>query len=148
MSKPITPNWETEVVSVTGKYGNPIKFYSEGFGNPLWVYRDSTGIVGIVQARTREDAYECVLDELLRPIPESEVCEAYGYCDQAEMDQDRADYEKAGEDFCPELVEGYQYQANSTGTGIVSIDLNGEVLDELTVDMLRHLEINIRIRRI
>ena len=46
----------------------------------------------------------------------------------------------------PELVEGYSYQSNATGTGIVAHDLNGEQLEPLTVDLLERLEIALIIK--
>ena len=116
----------TWLVGVRSEYGNDIAFYDDAYG-PLWAYRDDGGLRGLVRAQTWESAYECVLDEILKPIPEDEVEEAYNTEDQGD-----AEY--------PELHEGYQYQPNATGTGIVAIDLNGESLDELTPELLAQLQ--------
>ncbi len=43
------------------------------------------------------------------------------------------------------LAEGYQYQDNFTGSGIVSLDLNGQHLDELTKELVSELEITLDI---
>ena len=55
------------LVSVTNSYGRLINIYDDGYG-PLWVYRTAGGIDGVVRAMTWNDAYECVLDEILKPI--------------------------------------------------------------------------------
>ena len=109
------------------RHGSPIQAYDDGYGS-LWVYRDSMGITGIVRAQTWDDAYEIVLDEFLKPIDQGEVHEAYGF-------DTPADFHAAlegGESDQVALVEGYHYQPNATGTGIVATDLNGEALDRLT----------------
>lgn len=46
----------------------------------------------------------------------------------------------------PDLVEGYTYQSNSTGTGVVAHDLNGETLDALTLELANHLELHIVVK--
>lgn len=107
------------------QYGYPIKTYSDGVGDPLWVYRDSMGVVGIVQSRSWETAYECVLDEILVPISEEDVSEAY---------QENGD-----------LHDGYHYQPNATGTGIVQVDYN-ERLERLSVDLMHELGIRLEYR--
>lgn len=108
----------------TSRFGNPIKVWDDGFG-PLWIHRESLGVRGIVRAHTREDAWECVFDEILMPIPEGDVAEAFN---------------ENGE-----LHEGYHFQSNSTDTGIVCEDLNGNALDRLTSEFLKKLEITLDI---
>lgn len=44
-----------------------------------------------------------------------------------------------------DLVEGYEYQSNGTGTGIVTYDLNGQRLEELTPEVASHLGITIQV---
>ena len=44
-----------------------------------------------------------------------------------------------------DLVEGYEYQPNATGTGIVSIDLNGQDLRPLDEDLRSHLGITVQV---
>jgi len=41
-----------------------VRYWDDGFG-PLWVYEESFGIVGVVRARTEEEAYLCVEDEIM-----------------------------------------------------------------------------------
>ena len=122
--KTISPPMSTTIVSATSRFDHPIRFWDDGMG-PLWLYRDAGGTIGIVRAQTWEDAYECVLDEILQPISVEDAKEAF--------------------DENGELMEGYQFQPNSTGTGIVSIDLNGEQLEPLTVDLLRRMEIKVKL---
>jgi len=44
-----------------------------------------------------------------------------------------------------DLVEGYEYQSNATGTGIVTYDLNGQRLEELTPEVADRLGITIQV---
>lgn len=121
--------------------GYAIKYYDDGDGG-LWVYRDTSGVVGIVRAKTWEDAYECVLDEILNPIPQDEVYQAYGYDSAAEFEAVAA----AGDPWDRPLAEGYHHQPNAgDGTGIVSTDLNGESLEPLTHRVLDQLQITVRL---
>ncbi len=45
----------------------------------------------------------------------------------------------------PDLIEGYEYQPNATGTGIVSIDLNGQELRPLTAELRSQLGITLQV---
>ena len=128
---------DQEIVSATTRYGSPIKVYDDGTG-PLYAYRDAGGLVGLVRALSWHDAWEIVEDEILEPIPEEEVYEAYGFDTDADMAKHEGEW--------PELVEGYSYQSNATGSGIVAHDLNGESLDELTTDLLAELEWIVEVR--
>lgn len=139
----------TSLEGAESRYGHKIRTYDDGFG-PLWVYRESLGIVGIVRAQTMESAWECVLDDILTPIDADDIADAYefGGCD--------ADHNCNGtmlpEGHCTEhpdayrnLSEGYHYQPNATGSGIVAVDLNGSALDPLTPEMLREWGVRLRI---
>lgn len=134
-------NWEIDTEKLTPVFAtyfdSPIKFYDDSWGN-FWVFRDTGGIVGIVRARTWEDAYSIVEDEFLPVVPVEDIHECY--------DMTAEQYAKKsannGEDW-PDLVEGYSYQSNSTGSGIVHHDLNGESLDVLTLELIEHLEIKV-----
>jgi hypothetical protein len=112
-----------EIKRIINEYGREIPFYSDGMCETLWVYRTSTGIAGVVQCNGFEGALECVYDEILKPIPDDEIHEAYGL--------DSEGFAVLSHDL--ELAEGYRHQSNSTGSGIVAVDLNGEMLDELTM---------------
>lgn len=126
---------------------HPVRFWDDGIG-PLWLYRSADGDMGIVRAQTFEDAYDCVLDEILKPIPADEVPEAYGFYGPNKQD-DLAIAETAARitNEYPELVEGFQYQPNGTGTGIVSICLNGECLEPLTDELLKECHLHVEIEK-
>lgn len=47
------------------KYALPV--WDEGFG-PLWVYFETLGPVGVVRAKTWEEAWECVVDEIMADV--------------------------------------------------------------------------------
>ncbi len=126
MTKQITLKDGTELRSVQSAYGNPIEFFDDW--GALWAYRDAEGLRCVVAANSWHDALEAAYDTL-PTIAESEVPEAYGFETLAELHE--AD--------SPELLEGYQYQSNATGTGIVSVSLNGETLEPLTTDLLCRL---------
>lgn len=161
---------EQALTGATTRFGTPIRTYDDGFG-PLWVYRTSLGITGVVRAETWEGAYSCVLDEILTPIPDEDVIEAYGFYvlpqDVFHREESKEWYamRNAGENlatfdteqeaikYCQDtmareecdLVEGYQYQDNATGSGIVSTDLNGESLGLLTPETTQELEISLQL---
>lgn len=126
---------DQELVSATTRHGSPVKTHDDRFGS-LYAYRDAGGLVGLVRASSWEDAWGIVEDEILTPITDDDLPEAYGF--------DTLEEFQAAEE--PDLVEGYSYQSNATGSGIVAHDLNGEVLDELTPDLLAALEWRIEVR--
>ena len=74
----------------------------------------------------------------MTPIPDEDVPEAYGFDTLKEL--------QAAEE--PDLEEGYSYQPNATGSGIVQHDLNGEALDELTPALLETLGWTVEIKSI
>lgn len=150
--------------SAASEHGTPIRTYDDGYG-PLYVYRTSLGITGIVRAMSWEGAYDCVLDEILTPIDASDIPDAYGAFEYLRDHPTLGKFWRTGEDgfssswklkrvtpsqlaaevfacrskapdFAPELQEGYRHQPNATGTGIVNIDLNGESLDLLTPEFI------------
>ena len=155
--------------SAASEHGTSIRTYDDGNG-PLYVYRTSLGVTGIVRAMSWHDAYDCVLDDILTPIDASDIPDAYGAFDYLRDHPILGKFWRTGEDggssswklkrvtpsqlaaevfacrskapdFAPELIEGYQYQPNATDTGIVSIDLNGESLDLLTPEFIDQSEI-------
>lgn len=149
MSKIIHPKDDTCLVSAHSRFGNLIKTYDNGYG-PLWIYFTSTGVTGIIRAESFEKAYECILDEILEPIPEEELPEAYGFYGDNAIEA----FASACKDAIAkenwdnlELQEGYQFQPNSTGTGIVPVDLSYEALEPLTIDILKNHELKIKIQR-
>jgi hypothetical protein len=122
------------------EFGRDIRYYDDGMG-PLWIMRDSMGIVGIVRAQDWHDAYSIVEDELLPTVEATDIFEAYGFDSSAEFEA-----RDTSKDDSMELAEGYSYQSNATGTGIVVRDLNGEALDPLTVELCERLQITICIK--
>jgi hypothetical protein len=62
------------------KHGSSIQVYDDGFGN-IYISRDSMGIVGIVRARTWEDAYGICQDEFFPEADETmdEIIKEYGF---------------------------------------------------------------------
>lgn len=143
-TKQIKPIADLQIASITGPGGYPVRYWTEDCGEGLWLYRDASGIMGVVQARTWETAYECVLDEILHPIELSEVPEAYGCESQEELDRLVAQAEETGD--YPELIDGYEYQPNASGTGIVPVDYN-EFLEPLTPELLKDLGLQLRLER-
>ena len=50
----------------------PIRYYDDGYG-PLWILRDTCGIVGIIRTRNESEAYEIAGDEFRTPIDPEDV---------------------------------------------------------------------------
>jgi hypothetical protein len=88
-----------------------------GFDETILVIGNEFGFTHVITGRTESDAYEAYLDEC-ETIPESELWEAYGFESSKEFD-DAFESEKGDRD----LADGYQYQSNSSGTGIVSVGI-------------------------
>jgi len=116
----------------------------------------------LIRARSFEKAWEIWVDES-ETIPESEIPEAYGF-DGWDSDGEKSETEyspetaeerfkaavkkaEAGKRDYPELVEGYEYQSNSSGTGIVSVS-HYVWLRELVREDLGCFHLHIRIARI
>jgi len=134
----IQPHDEHSLLSAETEYGTAIRIYDDGWG-PLWIYStDPYGSIAmVVRAQTFEQAYECAIDES-PTIDASEVHEAYGCESQAQLDA------LVEEEECPDLIEGYQHQSNSTGTGIVDVG-HSENLCPLTAALVRALSITVKI---
>lgn len=88
-------------MAIKTKYGADLKFYDDWpFDNGrLFVYGHEFGPIGVIRAKTWEDAYEIAHDEFLEPISDEEV---------KEILEDNPDGDEG-------LPEGYYFQANSTG---------------------------------
>jgi len=132
---------DTELLKASTRFDNEILVVAEDSEAPLWIYSfDAYGSpTCIVSAVSWNSAYEALIDEL-PTIPESEVYEAYGFETQADFEARFDDdlYEWS------ELAEGYRYQSNCTGTGIVSIG-HHESLSPLTTDYLKQSGIKLSI---
>lgn len=146
------------------QFGSAVKYYDDGFG-PLWIMRDTMGIVGIVRAQSFEDAYGIVEDEFLPVVPRDELHEAYGSFDRLVERMEKRGHandmhlRQFANEWAPfwfdseaqagvelELIEGYSYQSNSTGTGVVPHDMNGQALDALTLELAERLELQIVVK--
>lgn len=135
----ITIKGNTSVVSAKrGLYG--IHHDVDSWG-PMWLFRDAEGLCALVSGAGHEEAWGKAID-ILPTIPESDVPEAYGCRDHAEL----ALIIESGEPH-PELAEGYHYQGSAEGTGIVSISLSGESLDLVDRDLMMRNRLDIQIRR-
>lgn len=151
------------------RFGREIQYYDDGIGC-LWLYRDAGGLMGIVRAQNESSAYEIVQDEFLTVVPAEELHDAYGAFDKLVELMEKKGHENTRQlrDFCTrwdrfyfdvdtkdanftgawdrwELVEGYAYQSNATGTGVVSHDLNGESLKPLTIEEIARQELQVEI---
>ena len=68
------------LVGVKDEFGRAIKFYDDGYG-PIFAFRNSMGLVGIVRARTWETAWEICEDEFFPEADEtiSEIRAQYNF---------------------------------------------------------------------
>jgi hypothetical protein len=131
---------DQRLLGAYGRHGDGIPTSDDGFGG-LWVYYDSMGVAGVVRARTWEDAYEAVEDDILQPIAEDEVHEAYGF--EGEGAEDRFRRALAEDPDPLQLEENFTYQSNATGTGIVQHDPNGDNLEAMTPELRERLGITL-----
>ena len=123
-------NDEQSLKSVKSRFGNDIRFWDEGFG-PLYVYRETLGVVGVVRAMSWHDAWECVVDEIM--------------CDADPKDPDNHP------DQYGNLPEGIHWRGSGVPSNeglespVAAEDLNGSSLDELTPELLSELELKIEL---
>ena len=117
----------------------------ETWGDHLWAFCDEFGPRVFVTADTFETAWEEAVDAL-PAIPADEVPEAYGFDTDEELaaaaskavrreNESPGTYGTYGEDQTPNLAEGYEYQSNATGTGIVWVGYHATLVCP-TSDML------------
>ena len=122
--------------SVKSEFGRDIRFWDEGFG-PLWVYRESLGVVGVVRATNWEDAWACVVDEIMDDADPSDDC---NYARDYNEDADEG-----------ELAEGVHYRGSGVPSNeglespLASEDLNGSALDLLTPEFAAELGLQIEV---
>lgn len=117
-----------------GGLKHPVDIWDDGLG-PLWVMRDSIGIVGIIRAQTWEDAFSCAVDELL---PDGEMPP-----EEFEDEHEKACWEEANH------WRGSGEPSNDRlHLPVAAHDLNGEALDALTPGLMRELGVHIELKRI
>ena len=137
---------DTEIISAKTQYGSGIDFLND-WTSPLWVYSNEYGPTFIAAGQTWESTYEAIIDELTT-IPESELYEAFGFDNRKDYDEEihtlQIVLEETGNVDWPELIEGYRYQSNFTGIGIVSVGHN-ENLQPLTTEYLKESGIQLEI---
>jgi hypothetical protein len=109
-SKELVTDAET-ILHAYSEYGRELLVADDGYG-PVWTYGQEFGTMAVVRADSFESALEAVYD-VLPTVPEDELYEAYGFNSNEELQKAEADEE------WPELAEGYSYQANASGTGVV-----------------------------
>jgi hypothetical protein len=133
---------EQSLGGATSRFGHPIPVYDDGFGQ-LYIHRDSMGISGIVRAQTWEDAYSICEDEFF-PAADKEAWEEGARINAMPLGDER-DHAQA----CWE--EAYGFRSNSrrekdgSTSSVYAKDLNGDRLELLTPEILRHLEITLQI---
>lgn len=144
--EPIKLKDDTTLVSATAR-SQEILTVDEDWWGHLWVATGYGSSFAVVNARGFEVAYEALLDAL-PPIAEADIHEAYGfYGDNAAEEYAEALREaRQGTGDWPELGEGYAYQPNATGTGIVEVD--GLYLEPLTRRELEAWDIHLQIRHV
>jgi hypothetical protein len=120
------------LLSAHNEFGRTLQTYTDGYG-PLFILRDSMGILGIIQASTWEDAWSIAEDEFF-PEADEATWEAIAQeCDCANPEElmDNAIFQDA-----------YGFRPNGRnsgdkhGHGIYQRDLNGEALDQVTEAIL------------
>lgn len=152
-------NDDQSLVSATTRHGNAIQTYDDGFG-PLFILRDSMGIVGIIRAQSWEDAYSIAEDEMFPDcdLTMGEIVKEYGFRVQYVQPygtgqtsrEETPDPEAWPEN--PLFQEAYGFRPNGARSGsdnpmshIYSKDLNGESLDTLTPALVSDLGIVLNI---
>ena len=117
--------------------GHPVTTYDDGFG-PIFVARDSMSVTGIVRAQKWEDAYSICEDEVFPECP-------YTWKELEGEFNIRA--EKLPDDACFQEQYGFRPNGASTKdevkTGLYMKDLNGELLDRLTPELAKELNIKL-----
>ncbi len=133
-------NWS--LTKVTNDYGRELPFYDNGSGH-CYVWRDSTGVRGVVRADSWSLALECAEDELFDE-PDGDwqyILKEFDYTPE-EIEAAKTDssiFEKLTNDGA--FQEAYGYRPNGPNmrdkynTGLYARDLNGESLDFISEEI-------------
>lgn len=109
-----------------------------------WIAMWEHGVLAIIMSASFEDAYQSLIDAM-DPIPNEDLEDAFAAYDDPEYTGDFDAWIAAKEDagIYPELVQGYEYQANGHGTCIVDV---GHCLHlrRMTVSDARSLHVQIQ----
>ena len=123
--------------------GAAIKTYDDFHGDylgklgKLFVIRDSFGVTMIIRNMNPHTAWDNYLDELPTGPPEM-MYEAYGFKSHEEF-KAAVKYAIDNDTEHPQLAEGYEYQANVTGTGIVFVGHDTSYPVEMTAAQIRDI---------
>ncbi len=138
-------------INYAGMDRSPVQSYDDCMG-PLWLFGHEFGVAMVIRAQSFESAWEIAIDESpVIPDTLSDICEAYGYygpeCrnDAGELWEDAVRAAENCENF-PELIEGYEYQSNATGSGIVDVGHYAWLREALTSDFLGDSRLRIVVR--
>jgi hypothetical protein len=155
------------------RHNADLSVYDDGFpGDPIFVHRDSMGVLGVVRARTWEDAYSVCEDEFFpsadvedyesgdfktiyvsgREVPEEHLTDT----DRLFQFSGENAYKRPGREipYTGELIEHpcweeqFGFRPNGPNhmpgdTGVYQKDLNGESLDQLTMELSRRTGIRV-----
>lgn len=145
----VNDNLDIEELTFSFKteYGSLIRYYDDDDG-PFWILCNSLGVSCIIRARDYDSAYDIYLDEFADRVSAEDLHEAYDCHSNEEMKAKIQALEDDGKEPYLDLIEGYHYMPNSSGTatGIISIDLNGERLETLTINILTQYKITMEIK--
>lgn len=108
--------------------GHDLRTWDEGFG-PLWLYSESLGPLGVVRAMTWEEAFECVVDEIMDDADDEQLGEA-----QATEETPEGCHWRGGTPSNPNLE-----------SPLAQSDLNGCALEQLTPQLAGRLEIELEL---
>lgn len=126
---------------VLSKTGHPLRFWDDGFG-PLWVYSETLGALGVVRAKSWEDAFSACQDEIMDGATFAEMVES---CDLSA--EDIAEIESGGD-----LPDGYQFRSSGEPSNgklhgeLCCEDINGCSLERLTPELAAALELTVNVR--
>jgi len=131
-------DFDTVIVGAVNDYGREIRTYDDGYG-PIWGFYDSMGLLGLVRARSFEEAWSICEDEMFPEAQETvaELISEYG----EEWDNDPCFQECYG--FRPNGRNEY----DTIGHGIYERDINGERMVKLDRESLRAQGIKLDVRR-
>lgn len=149
------------LIGAKDKFDHAIRTYDDG-GGPLFVYRDSMGISGIVRAQNWEEAYQICEDEFFPEASETvkEMQQEYGFkTEYLQRFNDKGDFvgwetiKTLTDDFTENdcWQERFGFRPNGANAkdvlrhGIYEKDLNGDSLDLLTPKLAIDLEIVLEI---
>jgi len=104
-------------VTVDGREYDDVKVYDDAFGQ-WYLFGHEFGPVWLIRADSFQSAWEIAIDES-PTIDVDDIHEAYDMSKDEFEAKSHAERNEDGD--WPDLVEGYEYQSNATGSGIVNV---------------------------